>query len=252
MKNILRGFQMIYFFWGIGCLVLISLVMMPFFYLIILRKQWHKNARYLSKIWSRAIFFSIGIPVKVIYKFNPEPKKNYIYCSNHTSYLDIPVCECGLDRSTIFIGKNSLSRIPFFGYVFRKLHIPVDRGNRKDSYRAYQKAKASLDGGQSLFFFPEGKINEGNPRKLKNFKLGAFKIAIEKQVPIVPVSIPYNWKILHDSSLYPKWNKTTVIFHKPIETKGLFLDDVETLKKKTLQVIQKELQTHLGTANSSR
>ena len=74
------------------------------------------------------------------------------------------------------------------------------------------------------------------------FKDGAFRVAIEKQVPIIPVTIPYNWLILPDDGSYtPHRHLMKVIIHEPIETKGMTLDNLDELKSKTYTIIHEEL-----------
>ncbi|MCU9611729.1 1-acyl-sn-glycerol-3-phosphate acyltransferase, partial [Escherichia coli] len=93
------------------------------------------------------------------------------------------------------------------------------------------------DKGISLVIFPEGTIPE-NPPFLGQFKDGAFRLAIEKQIPVVPVTIPYNWLILPDDG---KWlgkpNKAMAVFHEPISTVGLTMSDIKMLMDQTHQII---------------
>jgi 1-acyl-sn-glycerol-3-phosphate acyltransferase len=78
---------------------------------------------------------------------------------------------------------------------------------------------------------------------MARFKDGAFRLAIEKQVPIVPVTIPYNWIILpDDGKLLLHWHRNMVIFHDPIETSSLQMEDMEQLKKQVYEIIDSELQ----------
>jgi 1-acyl-sn-glycerol-3-phosphate acyltransferase len=78
------------------------------------------------------------------------------------------------------------------------------------------------------------------------FKDGAFRAAIEKQIPIVPVTIPYNWIILPADQFLLRWHPLKVIFHEPIETTGLTLQDVDALKEKVFRIIDEELKRNLA------
>ncbi len=82
--------------------------------------------------------------------------------------------------------------IPFFGYMYKKLHITVDRSKLKSRYTTLKRSMEAIDHGKSLVIFPEGGIITEREPVLSRFKDGAFRIAIDKQIPIVPVSIPYN------------------------------------------------------------
>ena len=163
-----------------------------------------------------------------------------MYCSNHTSWLDIVIMGIIAKGDHTFIGKSSLTKIPLFGPMFRKLYITVDRTSRQHSYQAFQQSLDAIDKGRSVIVFPEGGIR-GTAPYLNSFKDGAFRIAIEKEVPIVPVSILYNWKIM-DKSFLPRWHRGKAIVHEPLLTTGLTLEDVDALKAKTYATIEQSLK----------
>lgn len=139
------------------------------------------------------------------------------------------------------MGKSSLAKVPLIGYMYSRLNVLVDRKSPKSRAEALAKAGSQIDKGISLVIFPEGTIPE-TPPFTGPFKDGAFRLAIEKQIPIVPVTIPYNWLILPDDG---KWlgkpNIAMAIFHEPISTKGLSLADVKGLMEQTNQVISEEI-----------
>ncbi|GJM27851.1 MAG: hypothetical protein DHS20C17_04860 [Cyclobacteriaceae bacterium] len=131
--------------------------------------------------------------------------------------------------------------MPLFGYIFKKIHIAVDRSSLRSRYETLHRAATTLDNGISLVMFPEGGT-EANPPNLEPFKDGAFRIAIEKQIPIVPVTIPHNWIILpNHKGLMVNRRKSIAIYHKPLPTDGLTLDDLESLKGQVTRVIKSEL-----------
>jgi 1-acyl-sn-glycerol-3-phosphate acyltransferase len=128
--------------------------------------------------------------------------------------------------------------------MYRKLHITVDRTKLKSRYTTLIESMQAIDDGKSLVIYPEGGILTTNPPEMADFKDGAFRIAIEKQIPIVPVTIPYNWIILPDREFVLRWNRIKVIFHEPIFTTGLTLDDVPRLKHQLRVIITNELKKH--------
>ena len=96
---------------------------------------------------------------------------------------------------------------------------------------------------KSLIIFPEGGILTKNPPHMTPFKDGAFRVAIEKQIAIVPVTIPSNWIILPDQEpLLLQWGIMSVIFHEPIITTGMSLKDVDALKETAYSIINAELK----------
>lgn len=99
-----------------------------------------------------------------------------------------------------------------------------------------------LDSGQSIVFYPEGTIPDINQPQMIPFKDGAFKLAIDKQIPIIPITIPYNWIILPIQKWTITWHKMKVIFHKPIPTKGMNTTDIKALREQTFDIINNELK----------
>src|SRR6185503_52249 len=158
-------------------------------------------------------------------------------CPNHFSYLDIPTM--GLNRiNTIFVGKSEMERIPLFGFMYSRLHITVDRSKLKSKFITLQRSLEALDQGKSLVIYPEGGIITNDPPNMTSFKDGAFRAAIEKQIAIVPVSIPFNWIIMPDPPKFLYRKEIVVIFHEPIETKGLNIQQAAEVRDRTSKVIQ--------------
>jgi 1-acyl-sn-glycerol-3-phosphate acyltransferase len=136
--------------------------------------------------------------------------------------------------------------------MFRNLYIPVERESRKSKYETMIRCYQALDEKKSIAIFPEGTIPRSNNPRLIPFKEGAFRMAIEKQVPIVPVTIPYNYIILPDNGkFFPKRHRMKVIIHNPIETKGLTLEDMEELKRKTFSILEEELKREVNSYDSN-
>ena len=221
------------------------LVLFPAFALLIQREEWHHLAIKLNRFWARSFFTLSLIPYETLQEEHIDPQRNYILCPNHFSFIDIP--SMGLSPVDFkFVGKSSLMKVPLFGYMFGKLHITVDRRNFRDRYSAYNKAKQALDNGFNLVMYPEGGMKTTNPPIMVPFKEGPFRVAIEKKIPIVPVTIPYNWIILPDDDQFlVRKHEMKVIFHKPIETAHLTKEDVGMLKDKVYQTIDTELKRHL-------
>ena len=179
--------------------------------------------------------------VKVSYHPSIDKNGQYLFCPNHFSYLDIP--SMGYTPGNfIFVGKNAMEKVPLFGYMYKKLHITVNRASLKSKHSTYVRSKEAIDNGKSLVMYPEGGVTTDNPPQMGGFKNGPFKLAIEKQIPIIPVTIPNNWILLPDDDRFLlKWGTMHVVYHEPISTEGLNLNDLESLKDKVYSVIQSEL-----------
>jgi 1-acyl-sn-glycerol-3-phosphate acyltransferase len=181
----------------------------------------------------------IGIPFKVEYKTKLDASKVYIFCPNHFSYLDIPAM--GLNKhNTIFVGKD-MEKVPVFGYMYTKLHITVDRTKLKSRYSSMIKTLGALDEGKSLVIFPEGGIVTEKDPVMGQFKDGAFRASIEKQISIVPVTIVYNWIILPPDEFLLRWKPLKVVFHEPINPKEYSLENISEYKEKVKSIIASEL-----------
>ncbi|MBX2965505.1 MAG: 1-acyl-sn-glycerol-3-phosphate acyltransferase [Cyclobacteriaceae bacterium] len=226
--------------------VVFSVLFLVFFILLlipILFPTQHKLVGVFNRWWAYIFFLLIGLPWKreVYGKLNPN--QQYIFCPNHFSYADIPVM--GLNpHNAIFVGKNDMEHIPLFGFMYKKLHITVDRANLNSRANTIKRSLKAIDEGKSLVIYPEGGIITTGEPVMGRFKDGAFRIAIEKQIPIVPVTIPYNWIILPPEEFLIRWKPVKLIFHEPIETNGMTADDVKTLKEQVFSIIEQELKKY--------
>ena len=226
-----------------GVIVFFLLFVIFFFLLLIpiIFPRKYKLVGVFNRWWAKLLFICIGIPFKVEYESRLNSKRQYIFCPNHCSYIDIATL--ALNRhNTVFVGKNDMENIPFFGFMYSKLHITVDRAKLKSRYITLVKSLKALDQGKSLVIFPEGGIVSKHPPVMAEFKDGAFRAAIEKQIPIVPVTIPFNWIILPSDQFLLQWKRMKVVFHEPIDPSIYTLKDIDRLKQRVRTVIENELQ----------
>jgi 1-acyl-sn-glycerol-3-phosphate acyltransferase len=143
----------------------------------------------------------------------------------------------------LFIGKGELLKWPLFRLFFRKMDIPVSRDSIRLAYGALFRANEAIRRGECVAIYPEGTVPVNSPR-LDNFKNGAFKLAIEEQVPILPVTWQTNYRILSDpNNLFSRSlpNISKVVIHEPIDTKGLTQSDLVSLRKEVFEVIDSAL-----------
>ncbi len=237
MKKILARCYAIYAVVGFFAFFLL---LFPFFLLILYDKKKHHYAFYLNKIWGYFAFSWAFLPIRMTQKA-PIPKGTVIYVANHTSFLDIPLIGACVDRHIVFMGKASLTKIPIFGYMFKKLHISVERESLKSSLQSLRQGIETIKMGYSLVIFPEATMKNPEAPALGRFKDGAFKIAIQTGAPIVPVSLLDNWKILFAYQGLMYRMPARIVFHAPIPTAHLTEDDIEPLKQSVAQIIEAEL-----------
>ncbi len=237
-KNMVRLIQLIYTgYFALIFVITFLLLYIPFF-LIAQVKAWHKYVSVLNKLWSYFVFPLTFLPFKIYYERPLDTTTNYIFCPNHFSYFDIP----SLARTPTyvqFVGMSELEKIPLFGYLFRKLHLPVDRKSVQSRIRTFKKSMLALKEGRSLIFFPEGGIKTNHPPALADFKIGAFKLAVATGVEVVPVTLRYNWLFLPDDGKFlMRRTKIEVVYHSPISPLGW---TAEALREKVFNVINEEL-----------
>lgn len=163
--------------------------------------------------------------------------------ANHTSMIDIMLMLAVVKHPFIFVGKKELARIPLFGFFYRRTCILVDRSCNQSKHRVFSEAQRRLNQGNSICIFPEGGVPEDHTLLLDTFKDGAFRIAIDYQIPIVPFTFydnkkrfPYRFSIGGPGPLRVK-------AHDMIPTQGKSQGDRRELKLRTRQLILEDLQT---------
>ncbi len=241
MRLALRYIWAVYFFiW----FLLLFILLYPFFVLLLRDKKNYKHAHKLRAIWGRIIMFFSGLLPRTTYEEPLNRKEQYIFVSNHFSYLDILSLNVQINAYFRFLAKKELGDIPLFGIFFRTVDIAVNRKSVRDSVTAYQLAEKAILSGDSLGIFPEGGIAKQVPQMVK-FKSGAFRLAIEHNVKIVPVSMIDNWKRLPQGGFESGGTpgKMRVYVHKPIDTNNLNQDDLNTLMSDTREIIQKQIDS---------
>lgn len=221
--------------------VLLFILLFPFFLLASFNPKWNFLAYRLDYWWAKIYFPLALFRTEVEHKGELPNKEPVIYCLNHFSYLDIPSTGL-LPKQACFVGKASIKKVPLFGYMFKTLHIAVNRSSIKDRAAAYKKYATAIQQGKSLFIYPEGGIISKNIPVQAPYKDGAFRVAIEQQVPIVPVTLPYNWKVLPDGVWTIQSNYIKLVVHEPISTKGMTLTDLNELKNKVHHIIQEQIE----------
>jgi len=225
-----------------GFWVLIGFIITyPLFLVTLSNPKWYSQAHKLRRFWGRWNFFWGAISVKQIIETPFNYKKPYVIIPNHTSQLDIVTLTVKLKLDFSFMAKIELAQIPVFGIFFRTIDIAVDRKNARHAANAFNKAKGLLDSGKSIVIFPEATIHHQVPI-LSRFKDGAFKLAIEKQIDILPVTIIGNWLVLPDKGKFHfRPGQVIQYVHQPISTKGMTMDDAEVLKQKVFGLIENKL-----------
>lgn len=210
--------------------------------LILIQKvKWHHLALRLHYFWSRTFMVLAMIPVEIVWHYKPAKNFRFVLCSNHFSYFDIPLLAY-LPFDFKFIGKSSIARVPVFGYMYRKLHVTVNRSSFKSRANSMQRVREMVDHGFNIAFYPEGGIRSKEPPHMASFKEGAFRLAVEKQLPVLPVSLPDNYLFLPDENGFRVYRRRLrIVVHPPIFPRSTDEREIIELKNKTFEVIQSAL-----------
>lgn len=237
--------HLFWFFWKLWFYLLVLIVILIFSPLLIVslsNNRWYKFFFILARIWAIVIFYGIGFRkiVKSAQQFNRN--QSYMLVANHTSMMDIMLMLIIVKKNPfVFVGKKELAKMPIFGYFYKKACILVDRSSVKSRHETIVRAKEKLSQGLSICIFPEGGVPDDESVVLDSFKDGAFRLAIEFQIPIVPMTF------MGLKSKFPfrffagKPGLVPVYVHEFIHTKGLTQDDKQKLKEQVRNIILEPL-----------
>jgi 1-acyl-sn-glycerol-3-phosphate acyltransferase len=235
-----RSLQTIHTVWSIIWLIVIFLCLFPFIFLCIIIKPFNRYGTWLCNLWADLFFPISFMPVTIERETVLDPQASYIFVANHFSYLDVAIGMKVVRNYFSYMGKASVKKIPLLGFMFAKLHIQVNRSDKNSRSKAIMRSKRALESGRSLFIMPEGGIvSEEIPKMKQPFKDGAFSMAIEAKVPIVPITLVNLHKIMPATKIL--WGIPKVVVHAPVATDG---KNVEDLKLEVYNIIQNTIDKH--------
>lgn len=222
---------------------IVFFIMYPLFYYNTRKEsRYHRVAR-LRKIWCDIGFVLGFYGYKTEFEVPVDFSKTMVIVTNHSSYLDTPVICTMISGNYHFMGKVELLKHPVLKLFFQTIDVPVDRASKIAGYRALKKVEENIKKGMSLILYPEGTMTK-NPPHMGEFKTGAFKLAVDTQVAILPVTFLNNYKLMKGSGT-KEGSRPGIMkayFHAPIETKGLSsAEDIEALSKKVFEIIDSKL-----------
>lgn len=195
---------------------------------------------YPGKLWSQLFCIVLLIPVKVVGREKLNKKTSYIFVPNHQGSFDIFLIYGYIGRNFKWMMKKSLRKAPFIGKACESAgHIFVDRSGPKGVMETIKKAKGSLKDGVSLVVFPEG--SRTFTGHMGFFKKGAFQLADDLQLAVVPVTIDGSFQILPRTGIWVNWHPMTMTIHDPIPPKGHGIDNIKATMAEAYEAVESAL-----------
>lgn len=165
--------------------------------------------------WARICLAACLVRVKVRGRGNIDPSTSYVFVANHQGAFDIFAIYGYLNHNFKWMMKKGLLKFPVIGASCAAAgHIFVDNSSPAAIRRTMGKAERTLSGGMSLVVFPEG--SRTFTGKMRPFHKGAFQLAMEFQLPVVPVTIDGAFDIMPRTAWLPRWGTIQLTIHKPI------------------------------------
>ncbi|HPF96631.1 MAG: 1-acyl-sn-glycerol-3-phosphate acyltransferase [Mangrovimonas sp.] len=233
-------FWIVYRIWFYILVALPILVLLPILLISISREQWYSFFFKLARFWAKFILFGMGFRVKIEREQVPERHKSYMFIGNHTSMTDIMLMLVSVKNPFVFVGKKELAKIPLFGFFYKRTCILVDRSSERSRKAVFLRAQKRLKQGLSICIFPEGGVPD-EAIVLDDFKDGAFRLAINHQIPVVPIVFFDNKKRFSYTFFSGGPGKMRSKIKKFLSTEGMRVEDTKKLNNLSRDSILQEL-----------
>lgn len=197
----------------------------------------------LIRWWAKWALKLAGVKYDVVGIENVPEDRPVVYVANHQSTLDIPVCMAALPGRVRMMAKHTLFKIPVFGWLLHaEGFVPVNRKDHKKARMSLKPAARNIKKGVSIFVFPAG--TRSRTGEVGSFKTGAYRLAIEAGVPIVPLTLVGAEDLLGAARSLIKKGKITLIVGEPIETGDLEMTDRIRVRDETWQWISETKKSY--------
>ncbi len=189
-----------------------------------------------ARIWGRVSLWLAGVKLTVTGREHLPQHGPVVYMANHVSNFDILALFAGVPDQFRWMAKIELFRIPLFGLAMRRAgSIPVDRSNRRNSVLSMREAVRRIAAGTSVVIFPEGtRSPDGTPQA---FKTGSFTLALQAQVPVVPLAIIGSGDVMPKHSRWIRGGHIRLAIMPPVATSGREVAERTTLMEEVRQPI---------------
>ena len=205
--------------------------------------HWRNSAwlHSIQQFWSKSFFRLLFVKVNISGLENINSKTSYVFVSNHQSMADVFAIYGWLPNVFKWIMKKELRKIPFVGTACAAAgHIYIDRSNKKASFLTMKKAEKILTNGVSVVIFPEGTRTHNG--EVGRFKRGAFAIANDINLPIVPITLDGFYELMPRGRFYATRKTLIMKIDKPISFSNLTEEEKVKAIEKTRQTIINNIQ----------
>ncbi len=229
--------------WAAVTTIIYTLILGPPVIVTGLVSRTGKTPYSIGRFWAWLVMKTNRVKIRVEGLEKIERQRSYVFISNHSSNLDPLAVAWMLSHPLRFVGKNSLEKIPLFGWAARRARVIfIDRSDGPNAIAKINKAIRELKDGISACFFAEGTRSLGG--KLQSFKKGGVVLALKARLPIVPITILDSHKLFPKKALRIKPGVMNIIVGEPIETSPYNEQDKDTVLEKVRSVISQNLQHH--------
>ncbi len=243
MKFIFNTLRLCWRIWFYLWMLIVILLLFPLLLLTTAREKWYPRFYQLARIWATAMIYGMGFYPKLKFDSLFEKGKSYVLTANHTSMMDIMMMLYLSKNPFVFVGKKELAKLPIFGFFYKRTCILVDRSDPESRRAVFEASNKRIKTGLSICIFPEGGIPDDENIMLDEFKDGAFRLAIEHQIPIIPITFQSNKKRFPYTVFRGSPGVLKAKINSPISTEGILLQQKRELKNKIRNIILSDLQT---------
>jgi len=222
---------------GVLAMAIITLTAAAFLIILVKIRPGSPLANRVLRFWGKASLFFSWTRVRVQGYEKIDPAGSYVFIGNHISNLDVPVMVSSLPVSVRFLAKAEMFKVPVLGGGMRAIHmVETDRHAGPTAHRRInEQVNAAIGAGLSLVIYPEG--TRSRDARLKPFKKGAFRIAVEHNMPVVPVTISGTERAWKPGSRIVYGGTIDLIIHDPIPTEDLTVADLNELRTRVREIV---------------
>jgi 1-acyl-sn-glycerol-3-phosphate acyltransferase len=224
----------------VRCVLALATVLLatPVAILLPLVPRWSNLVVHAGRLWGRSLLAAAGVRVRLHGLEHARTHDPCIFIANHQSMVDVWVMLTFVPPNTRFVAKRELFRIPIFGWALAASGcIPIDRGHRSLAIRSLRQAGERIRAGRSVVLYPEG--SRSRDGRLGPFKKGAFHVAVQAGVPVVPVAITGSHDVLPPGRLRVRPGPVDVFVEPPIDVTPFLPEDHGGLLERVRRAIER-------------